>query len=1761
MRTSTVTESGILALLLFAVSVAKNQSTCLPAKWNVTAEEIYGIRISWTTPASENGEHKLCACYPIAVNETEPNVTCSGAETLYENASCLILNSSSETRDITFNRTAEVGSVCLFSECGESSCKDVNGNAESRPAVSVTDLQLVSANKTSLSVSWRTENTSKSLLVYFRLVWCVKNESCSEEVENVRNCSGEKGDDTVENENHVFSNLTAATSMVIEVFAVDGNDKNARPLGFSSTKCFKTPDPELIPVTIIKNETVGISGIRIDWQAVENTDIPLSGYRVRWCTRSHSKCSKELLDLSGSCGTNYREIEETHLSVSRVPPESVLLAGITAVYKFKNGSEAKAAETTRCFESLAKRPMSVTNLRLESQQDGQLVSWNYSADKDVSVTPKYDIRWCSKDISDCAHEKLDLQECDSESAENGTDDKNVLISNLKPWSTVVVEVSAVYQDETRSDIVKGPAAIKCFEIPVAEPGGVKHFEVTSVKSDKATISWAPPSVLNGRLDGYRLVLCEQEKQENGVSSDPGSCNTPLLVDGNKTQYLLKQLMPWTSYTVKIGAYNTDPTGQELEGPTNILKITTTMAEPGIVHHFNATSIKSRSVTIEWSRPSYLNGPLEGYKLVLCKKEEESLSSVNGSCNTAVFVEKNETTFVLERLTPWTNYTVHIAAYNADVNESKMEGPTATMNFRTAVDSPSRVFGLKLIAESEAIKATWKRPAEPNGPISSYKITLCQGNITNCSVVELEGDVTYHSFQDIQPWQRYKVELLAINEEEGRRLQGPSLIQYATTLPSGPAEPENLLQDHKTSSSALFIKWNPPKETNGPLSGYNVSWTSDGGATLASSETNETEFEILHLRAYTTYTVSVRAFNEWQELKWYGTPAILNLTTEVDAPQAPKIHINGGSRSAAVELLVPSVPNGPLNGSYLTVCRMDVGCSHHVPHTSTCDPEYEVEGRLPLLLEDLLPWTYYEIRARMYNVDSRNVQLNGTYAKQCFRTKPAEPSKPSLLRAANSNKTSLTVAWSAPEQPNGPIHGYNVSWTNEKGTLSADVGQALSYAIPDLQPYTEYDVQVLAFNRRDSRLLIGPPAKLLVRTKPDVPGPVGNLRVCAFPNNTAVLTWLPPEIKRGALEGFVVMYNSSKPDKPTRLNVIANDLRQGDRTQCEGEPVTCTLWLENLPAEYEYVFDVRGKNADIDQLGEATGAKVIVPPGDPPRPKNLSMIMGKLDAPDPQTQHAFAISRKMFDDSNGDIIEYTVVLGSPEGIESAVRTRQAWRTVSMETVVPAHPVTPDHWNPFDKDPRNLEDDPMSCKKFEEDSATLICVLGTQSCSEATLPCNGPLRPGTAYAMYVIGRTRGGEMPTAPEEFRTLFIEPVRGKAGAVVGGIVTALLLMALVFGGAIYILRTKNRKKQASQERTSADTSQLGNSLVHLVHLSTVNGSARKEADVSVEHGTPKDNHRSPVVQDINKPILKCNFEAQMHMMKKDSAYRFSDEYERLVELSPQYPSEAARDPANSKKNRFTNIHPFDKSRVPLSVVGNDEKSSYINASFVQGCNGEREYIAAQGPNLTTINDFWRMIWEHDIQIIIMLTQCVEGNKKKCEKYWPDEGKEHVYGTVQVRNESSQRRKDFILTECLVKSDDSSKWRSVRHVFFTGWRDHGTPETPETLIKFVRTCQGMFGPRRGTEPPILVHCSAGVGRTGTFIALDCCLQKLETQNDIDIFHLVLGLRECRRSMVQNEVQYVYLYECVNAVIQEAAKGASNDEPIYQNLEELNAAPN
>ncbi|KAL1414208.1 hypothetical protein MTO96_007684 [Rhipicephalus appendiculatus] len=710
----------------------------------------------------------------------------------------------------------------------------------------------------------------------------------------------------------------------------------------------------------------------------------------------------------------------------------------------------------------------------------------------------------------------------------------------------------------------------------------------------------------------------------------------------------------------------------------------------------------------------------------------------------------------------------------------------------------------------------------------------------------------------------------------------------------------------------------------------------------------------------------------------------------------------------------------------------------------------------------------------------------------YRTEQGAPSTPRNFSVARFESRSLIVNWSEPAEKNGELEGYVLTWT-----LSTD-GQE------------------------------GPPVEIHARTLPEAPGPVVDLDLVAFKNNTVHLTWRPPLQKRGQLQSYVVIYNASKPGKPALMNV------------------------PKLPAEYIYSFDVRGINVNVSTWGDTSESpvQVEVPAGDPPPPKNMSMVAGDCpSAPEPDTQKKFMISNDMFDDRNGEIRRYDVVVGSAELIDRDVEIGILWKEVARNQPTPPHVITPQDWNPFLKD-LNGDEDPLKCEPLRGREGTMICTIGSEICDDnRAIPCNGPLRSGTEYAMYVIGYTKGGSRASSPEVFVTALPEEP-SSAGAIAGGILTAIIIMAAILAVVVIHRRRMARQKQANSKRSSVEAGNMHNSLVHLVQLSDVNGSATKPSPLSAQDEQIEMEHH--VIKDINKPIPKIEFRSHLEMMMKDSAYRFADEYERLVELSPQYPSDVARHPANSKKNRFTNIHPFDKSRVPLSVIGDDEQSSYINASFVKGCNSDREYIAAQGPNALTVNDFWRMIWEHDVKIIIMLTQFVEGNKKKCEKYWPDDNKEHAYGSVQVRKDSATERDDFILTEFRIKQVAQPTPRVFHGV--EGPRNSG--ETRDTLAVCAHLSRHVSAREGGAQPPILVHCSAGVGRTGTFIALDMCLQKIEVDEEIDIFHLVLDLRECRRCMVQNEKQYTYLYHCVASVIDEMYGSTVQNEPIYENVAAL-----
>ncbi|XP_004365141.2 receptor-linked protein tyrosine phosphatase [Capsaspora owczarzaki ATCC 30864] len=261
---------------------------------------------------------------------------------------------------------------------------------------------------------------------------------------------------------------------------------------------------------------------------------------------------------------------------------------------------------------------------------------------------------------------------------------------------------------------------------------------------------------------------------------------------------------------------------------------------------------------------------------------------------------------------------------------------------------------------------------------------------------------------------------------------------------------------------------------------------------------------------------------------------------------------------------------------------------------------------------------------------------------------------------------------------------------------------------------------------------------------------------------------------------------------------------------------------------------------------------------------------------------------------------------------------------------------------------------------------------------------------------------------------------------------------------------------------------------------------------------------------------------AQLHA---NSDLGFAEEYEAL-NVNEEYATNAALMPANKSKNRYANILPYDHSRVRLSVIPGVEGSDYVNANYIDGYRKSHAYIACQGPLPDTFDDFWRMVWEQRSAVIVMVTNEEEKGRVKCHRYWPDDS-EVVFGDVEVRMTRQEELSEFITRVFSLKNIRTGETRTVHHLQFTGWPDHGVPHSTSSLIKFVKQAKAVQPNDAG---PMVIHCSAGVGRTGTFIVTDMSLERTKVENNVDIFGCVSALRRNRMYMVQTEEQYMFIYQ-------------------------------
>lgn len=369
---------------------------------------------------------------------------------------------------------------------------------------------------------------------------------------------------------------------------------------------------------------------------------------------------------------------------------------------------------------------------------------------------------------------------------------------------------------------------------------------------------------------------------------------------------------------------------------------------------------------------------------------------------------------------------------------------------------------------------------------------------------------------------------------------------------------------------------------------------------------------------------------------------------------------------------------------------------------------------------------------------------------------------------------------------------------------------------------------------------------------------------------------------------------------------------------------------------------------------------------------------------------------------------------------------------------------------------------------------------------------------------------------------------------VVGAVIGAVSLLAVIAVTAILLIRVRRKRLHNAPKGPAPNDTKDQNTYMNAA--ACIPDAMTKTIDSPVIVPQTTEPPQDPVYSNPedtpirnNNSVGKISITRLVNVVTLGSVNSYKDlrkEYQAIPYGEQDHiPCNHGKLPQNIPKNRFKTTFPYDHSRIILK----DAKSDYINANYIQNVKGEKTYIAAQGPRLNTLADHWMLIWQENVTTIVMLTNLIEGTKKKCEKYWPDLLTESVFGKTKVLLLSENAYAYYVVRKMKVTSVETKSSRTVTQFHYTQWPDHGVPD-PLSLVVFHKHVKRSVGKQNSL--PILVHCSAGIGRTGTFIGLDALHQQGLETGHVTVEDYVRRMREDRMNMVQNVEQYIFLYEAL-----------------------------
>ncbi|XP_071839785.1 receptor-type tyrosine-protein phosphatase kappa-like, partial [Apostichopus japonicus] len=384
-------------------------------------------------------------------------------------------------------------------------------------------------------------------------------------------------------------------------------------------------------------------------------------------------------------------------------------------------------------------------------------------------------------------------------------------------------------------------------------------------------------------------------------------------------------------------------------------------------------------------------------------------------------------------------------------------------------------------------------------------------------------------------------------------------------------------------------------------------------------------------------------------------------------------------------------------------------------------------------------------------------------------------------------------------------------------------------------------------------------------------------------------------------------------------------------------------------------------------------------------------------------------------------------------------------------------------------------------------------------------NAPLREGESYDILIGTGSQAGEdvvvVWSDPIPVVALIPQGMPLVIIKIIPVVVVIFLVVLVTFGVIIYRRRSSSKRPEGE----------------HHPRLPVTNPGYAEDDESA--RSKPELNEYA-VIDD--KLIRIADLATYVKQKKENRTDNFFTEFETLPS-NKLHPWTVAEKPENKTKNRYGNIIPYDSSRVVLEKINGDPHSDYINASYIDGYKSPKKFIASHGPNKASVVDFWRMVWQENVPTIVMLTPLVEHEKTKCLKYWPDQ--DMIYGEFFVTCQKLEEHSTYSKRTVTIIYGEESK--IVKHLHFTDWRDMKVPEFVDPILEFLYTVRNESNQQKG---PTIVHCSAGVGRTGTYITLDAMLDMAQAEGKVNVYKFVTEMRQRRIMSVQIQEQYQFIFD-------------------------------